>query len=226
VKGVEFLRRLEAKGIVPRVLSFRSKENLYREGEPGITLFVLLQGKVTLTIHTPDGGELGLAVLGPGDVFGELALTTGERYVTAHALTDVDVAVVRADETKALARDDPELLDDLLSLVDERLRRAVAVASEILTASLSVRMARHLLALANPEPASGDLEVLITQEELATLVGATREAVNRELRRLARRGWLRLGRRRIVLLRPDELARFTELVRRRDPPVDRVPGGV
>jgi len=188
VKGVEFLRRLEAKGIVPRVLSFRSKENLYREGEPGITLFVLLQGKVTLTIHTPDGGELGLAVLGPGDVFGELALTTGERYVTAHALTDVDVAVVRADETKALARDDPELLDDLLSLVDERLRRAVAVASEILTASLSVRMARHLLALANPEPASGDLEVLITQEELATLVGATREAVNRELRRLARRG--------------------------------------
>jgi CRP-like cAMP-binding protein len=225
VKGVEFLRRLEAKGIVPRVLSFRSKENLYREGEPGITLFVLLQGKVTLTIHTPDGGELGLAVLGPGDVFGELALTTGERYVTAHALTDVDVAVVRADETKALARDDPELLDDLLSLVDERLRRAVAVASEILTASLSVRMARHLLALANPEPASGDLEVLITQEELATLVGATREAVNRELRRLARRGWLRLGRRRIVLLRPDELARFTELVRRRDPPVDRVPGG-
>jgi len=226
VKGVEFLRRLEAKGIVPRVLSFRSKENLYREGEPGITLFVLLQGKVTLTIHTQDGGELGLAVLGPGDVFGELALTTGERYVTAHALTDVDVAVVRADETKALARDDPELLDDLLSLVDERLRRAVAVASEILTASLSVRMARHLLALANPEPASGDLEVLITQEELATLVGATREAVNRELRRLARRGWLRLGRRRIVLLRPDELARFTELVRRRDPPVDRVPGGV
>ncbi len=226
MKGVEFLRRLEAKGIVPRVLSFRSKENLYREGEPGITLFVLLQGKVTLTIHTPDGGELGLAVLGPGDVFGELALTTGERYVTAHALTDVDVAVVRADETKALARDDPELLDDLLSLVDERLRRAVAVASEILTASLSVRMARHLLALANPEPASGDLEVLITQEELATLVGATREAVNRELRRLARRGWLRLGRRRIVLLRPDELARFTELVRRRDPPVDRVPGGV
>ena len=118
------------------------------------------------------------------------------------------------------------MLDDILSLVDERLRRAVAVASEILSASLTVRMARHLLDLANPEPASGDLEALITQEELATLVGATREAVNRELRRLARRGWLRLGRRRIVLLRPDELARFTEPVRRRDPPVDRVPGGV
>jgi CRP-like cAMP-binding protein len=225
VKGVEFLRRLEAKGIVPRVLSFRSRENLYREGEPGITLFVLLQGKVTLTIHTPDGGELGIAVLGPDDVFGELALTTGERYVTAHALTDVDVAVVRADETKALARHEPELLDDILSLIDERLRRAVAVASEILSASLSVRMARHLLDLATPGPASGELEVLITQEELATLVGATREAVNRELRRLARRGWLRLGRRRIVLLRPEELASLTE-PRRRDPPVDQVPGGV
>jgi CRP/FNR family transcriptional regulator, cyclic AMP receptor protein len=223
---MEFLRRLEARGIVPSALSFQKNENLYHQGEPGITLFVLLRGKVTLTAHIPDGRELGLAVLGPGDVFGELALTTGERYVTAHALTDVEVAVVRADETKALASDDPGLLDDILSLVDERLRRAVAVASEMLSASLSVRIARHLLDLAAPGPASGELEVLVTQEELATLVGATREAVNRELRRLARRGWLRLGRRRIVLLCPEKLASLTKSIRRRDPVVDQVPGGV
>ena len=223
---MEFLRHLEARGIVPSALSFRKNENLYHQGEPGITLFVLLRGKVTLTVHTQDGRELGLAVLGPGDVFGELALTTGERYVTAHALTDVEVAVVRADETKALAGADPELLDDILSLVDERPRRAVAVASEMLSATLSVRIARHLLDLAAPEPASGELEVLVTQEELATLVGATREAVNRELRRLARRGWLRLGRRRIVLLRPEKLASLTEPVRPHDPVADQVPGGV
>jgi CRP/FNR family transcriptional regulator, cyclic AMP receptor protein len=165
-------------------------------------------------------------VLGPGDVFGELALTTGERYVTAHALTDIDVAVVRADETKALASADPELLNDILSLVDERLRRAVTVMSELLSASLNVRIARQLLDLAAPEPASGEAEVLVTQEDLATLVGATREAVNRELRRLARRGWLRLGRRRIVLLRPEKLASLTEPVRRHHPVVDQVPGGV
>jgi CRP/FNR family cyclic AMP-dependent transcriptional regulator len=223
---MEFLRHLKARGIVPRALSFRKNENLYHQGEPGITLFVLLRGKVTLTVHTPDGRELGLAVLGPGDVFGELALTTGERYVTAHALTDVEVAVVRADETTALASDDPELLNDILSLVDQRLRQAVAVASEMLSASLSVRMARHLLDLAGPGSASDELEVLVTQEELATLVGATREAVNRELRRLARRGWLRLGRRRIVLLRPEKLASLTEPIRRHDPVVDQVPGGV
>lgn len=227
MKGIEFLRRLEAKGVGVSVLSFRTKENLFREGEPGITLFVLLHGKVSLTIHTRDGRELGLAVLGPGDVFGELALTTEERYVTAHALTDVDAAVVRADETKALARHNPELLDDILSLIDERLRRAVAVASELMSASLGVRIARHLLDLAIRGPASGDaLEVLITQEELATLVGATREAVNRELRRFARRGWLRPGRGRIVLRRPEKLASLTEPVRPRDPHVDQVPGGV
>jgi DNA-binding Lrp family transcriptional regulator len=72
----------------------------------------------------------------------------------------------------------------------------------------------------------GRAGVLVTQEKLATLVGATREAVNRELRRLARRGWLRLGRRRIVLLRPEKLAGLTEPVRRRDPVVDQVRGGV
>jgi CRP/FNR family transcriptional regulator len=226
VKGVEFLRRLEARGIVPSALSFWKNENLYHQGEPGITLLFLLRGKVALTIHTPDGKELGLAVLGPGDVFGELALTTGERYVTAHALTDVDVAVVRADETKALASADPELLNDILSLVDERLRRAVTVMSELLSASLNVRIARQLLDLAAPGPASGEPEVLVTQEDLATLVGATREAVNRELRRLARRGWLRLGRRRIVLLRPEKLASLTEPVRPRDSVADQVPGGV
>jgi CRP/FNR family transcriptional regulator, cyclic AMP receptor protein len=96
----------------------------------------------------------------------------------------------------------------------------------MLSASLSVRIARHLLDLAAPGPASGELEVLVTQEELATLVGATREAVNRELRRLARRGWLRLGRRRIVLLCPEKLASLTKSIRRRDPVVDQVPGGV
>jgi CRP/FNR family cyclic AMP-dependent transcriptional regulator len=210
MSGVEFLRRLQEKGITPHILTFGREHDVYRQGEPGISLFFLLEGNVALTIQTPEGRTLGLAVLGPGDVFGELALMTGERYVTAHALTKVRVAVVRADETRALAGGDPDLLSEVLSLVGKRLQTAVEALSGLLSASLGARVARHLLNLAVEDPDTKTLRIAITQEELAHLVGATREAVNRELRRLARRELLSLGRGRIVILRPQELSRLAE----------------
>jgi CRP-like cAMP-binding protein len=210
MSGVGFLQRLQDKGITPRILIFEREHDIYRQGEPGISLFFLLEGKVALTIQTPDGRTLGLAVLGPGDVFGELALMTGERYVTAHALTEVKVAVVRADETKALAGGDPDLLGEVLSLVGKRLQAAVETLSGLLSSSLGARVARHLLNLAVEDPDTKTLRIAITQEELAHLVGTTREAVNRELGRLARRELLSLGRGRIVILRRQELSRLAQ----------------
>jgi CRP/FNR family cyclic AMP-dependent transcriptional regulator len=206
----DLLRRLENKGVNPRTVAFKKEENIFREGEPGIGLFFLLSGKIALNIRTADGRELGLTVLEPGDVFGEMALTSGERYVTAHALTDGKVAVVRADETMALAKDDFYLAKDILSLIGERLQKAVQAISELMSLSLSARVARHLLDLADADQSLEAQEVDLTQEELATLVGASREAVNRELGRFARRGLLELGRGRIVVRHPEELAKLAK----------------
>jgi CRP-like cAMP-binding protein len=210
VSKSELLQRLERKGVLPKTFAFKKGEKIFREGEPGITLFFLLAGKIALITHTPDGRALGLAVLRPGDVFGELALATGERYVTAQALTEVTVALVPADATKSLARDDPELLDEIFSVIGRRLQMAVKAVTDLLSVPLRARLARQLLNLATDNPDSHALEVDLTQEVLSTLVGASREAVNRELRRFARRGWVVLRRGRIVVRLPRELAAYAE----------------
>lgn len=203
--GEQLLRHLEKKGVTPRMLSVRKGEAIYHQGEFGIALFFLFRGKVELAVQASDGREVGLAVLGPGSVFGELALTKAARFVTARAVTDVDLGLVSADQIKFELRDDPALLDEILGLMGERLQTAAEAVTDLLSAPLAVRLARWLLELAVEDPASRSLHVDMTQEELAALVGGTREAVNRELRRLAGRGWLSLGRGRIHIHRPEEL---------------------
>lgn len=176
-------------------------------------MFFLLRGKVELAIQASDGREIGLAGLEPGAVFGELALTKAERFVTARAVTDVEVGWVGADQVRFQLRDDPTLLDEILTLMGERLQTAAETVMQLLSAPLGTRLARWLLQLAVEEPASASLHVDMTQEELAAFVGGTREAVNRELRRFAGRGWLSLGRGRILIHRPEALEAQAEAVR-------------
>jgi CRP/FNR family transcriptional regulator len=178
---------------------------IYHQGELGIALFFLIRGKVELAVQAADGREVGLAVLGPGALFGELALTKAARFVTARAVTDVEVGLVSADQVKLELSHDPALFDEILSLMGERLRTAAETVTQLLSAPLAARLARWLLELAVEDPLSGSLHVEMTQEELATFVGGSREAVNRELGRLAGRGCLSLRRGRIQIHRPEDL---------------------
>jgi CRP-like cAMP-binding protein len=191
--------------MTPRRLSIRKGEAIYHQGELGVALFFLLTGKVELAVQASDGREIGLAILAPGAVFGELALTKAARFVTARAVTDVEVGLLSADDVKLELSHNPALLDEILGLMGDRLRTALDAVTELLSAPLAVRLARWLLELAVEDPTSGSLHIDMTQEDLATLVGGTREAVNRELRRLAGRGCLSLGRGKIEIHRPEEL---------------------
>lgn len=207
VDGEQLLRHLERKGVTPRMLSIPKGEAIYHQGDFGIALCFLFSGKVELAVQASDGRSVGLAVLGPGAVFGELALTKAARFVTARAVTDVEVGVVSADQVKFELRGDPALFDEILGLMGERLQTAAEAVTQLLSAPLAARLASWLLQLAVEDPPSQTLHVDMTQAELATLVGGTREAVNRELRRLAGRGYLSLGRGRIHIHRPEELER-------------------
>jgi CRP-like cAMP-binding protein len=204
------LGHLEEMGTVSRVLSLRKGEAIYHQGELSAAIFFLLSGMVELAVQAPDGREIGLAVLTAGAIFGELALTKADRMVTARAVTDVTVALVSADEVKSRALDDPNLLDEIFDLMSERLQITADAVTQLLSEPLTARLAKWLLQLAAEDPIAHSRELEMTQEELAALVGGTREAVNRELRRFAARGWLSLGRRRIVVLRADELEAYAE----------------
>ncbi len=201
------LVRRVTRGSAPRT------QVIFAEGEPGTTVHLLLEGKVKITRAAADGRENLLAVLGPGELFGELSLfDPGPRTATATALTDLDYASLDHDALRPWLGTVPEVAELLLQVLARRLRRTNSALADIVFVDVPGRVAKALLELADrfgapAEPGALRVEHGLTQEELAQLVGASRETVNKALADFAARGWLRLDSRAVVLLDRDRLER-------------------
>lgn len=187
-------------------------EQLFAEGEPGDRVYVVRTGKIKLVRSWPDGRENLLAVLGPGEMFGELSLfDPGPRTSSARAVSEAElIALGHDDMLRWLARR-PEVARHLLQALAQRLRRTNVTLADLVFTDVPGRVAKALLALARRfgRPiADGQLVAHdLTQEELAQLVGASRETVNKALADFASRGWLRLEARAVVLHDVERLAR-------------------
>ncbi len=195
-----------------RIVHRRSAQ-LFGEGDPGDTVFLVLSGKIKISRRSSDGRENLLAVLGPGDIFGELSLfDPGPRTATATALTDVEVASLTHESLRPWLGTRPEAAEVLLKVLARRLRRTNEAMADLVFTDVPGRVAKALLDLADRfgAPAPGGavrVEHGLTQEELAQLVGASRETVNKSLADFATRGWLRLDSRAVVLLDRERLVR-------------------
>ncbi|HEX6935748.1 MAG TPA: Crp/Fnr family transcriptional regulator [Actinomycetes bacterium] len=187
-------------------------ETLFNEGDPGDRLYVVTQGKVKLGRTAADGRENLLAVLGPGEMFGELSLfDPGPRTATATAVTAVTLSGMGHDDLQPLLMQRPEVAGRLLQALARRLRRTNEAMADLVFSDVPGRVAKALLDLARRfgvETEDG-LRVThdLTQEELAQLVGASRETVNKALADFASRGFLRLEGRAVVILDIDRLQR-------------------
>jgi CRP-like cAMP-binding protein len=183
---------------------------LFREGDPGNHLYVIAEGKVKLARTTGYRQESLLAVLAPGEMFGELSLfDPGPRTSTATALTEARLLALNHADLKPWLEDRPQVAICLLAQLARRLRRAQDVVADLVFCDLPARVAKTLLDLAQRfGVATADgLHVGhdLTQLDLAGLVGASRERVNRVLSDFAERGWLRLESRAVVLLDMEQL---------------------
>ena len=201
------LRASMAQSTVPR------GDVIFAEGEPGDRLFVVLDGKVKLGQTSSDGREQVMAVLGPGEMFGELSLfDPGERTSTATAVTDAILLGLGQRDLRPWLTGRPEVAEALLQALAQRLRRANEAMADLVFSDVPGRVAKALLELSEkfgePQP---DGSVLVahdlTQEELAQLVGASRETVNKSLADFAQRGWLQLEARAVILLDIERLER-------------------
>ena len=187
-------------------------ETLFSEGDPGDRLYVVTTGKVKLGRTAADGRENLLAVMGPGEMFGELSLfDPGPRTATATAVTATTLSALGHDDLDPLLSQRPEVASRLLAALARRLRRTNEAMADLVFSDVPGRVAKALLDLAQRfgvETADG-LRVThdLTQEELAQLVGASRETVNKALSEFAHRGWLRIEGRSVLLLDPERLAR-------------------
>jgi len=189
--------------------TYRRSEAIFREGERANALHLIAEGRVGVQIGTIDGEVLTLAVLGPGDCVGELALvaSTAERVATCVALERTVTLAVHRDHFAELRRRHPALTDGLVETLAETVRRLDRQLIEALRMPADARIRQHLAALAERYGTGGDgVEVRLTQEDLARVAGTTRSTVNRVLRDEAQRGTVELRRGRILVLDPERLA--------------------
>lgn len=187
-------------------------QTLFGEGDDGDRLYVVLDGKMKLTRTAPDGRENLLSVLGPGEMFGELSLFDPRpRTASAIAVTDCRLAALAHDELRPWLDKSPQVAVTLLGALARRLRRANDVMADLVFTDVPGRVAKALLDLAERFGKQSDdgLHVHhdLTQEELAQLVGASRETVNKALADFAGRGWIRIEARAVVILDIDRLKR-------------------
>lgn len=187
-------------------------ETLFREGTEGDKVYVVLTGKMKLVKASADGRENLLAVIGPGEMFGELSLFDPiPRTSSAVAVSDSELAALAHKELRPWISAHPDVALQLLRALAQRLRRTNELMADLVFTDVPGRVARQLLVLSRKfgrTSAEGiHVEHDLTQEELAQLVGASRETVNKALADFANRGWLRIEPRAVVLLDDDRLGR-------------------
>jgi CRP/FNR family transcriptional regulator len=185
---------------------------LFREGDPGDSLYVIGEGKIKLGRTSADGRENLVAILGPGEMFGELSLfDPGPRTMTATAVAETQLMGLRNDSLTGLLSGRPEVSKSLLAALAQRLRRTNEHLADLVFTDVPGRVAKALLDLAarfgRPVEEGTMVSHDLTQEELAQLVGASRETVNKALADFASRGWLKLEARAVLLLDVDRLQR-------------------
>ena len=187
------------------LVKLRKGQSLFKEGDDGDNLYVVSNGKVKLGTKSPDGRENLLMILGPGDMFGELSLfDSGPRTATATAVTDSKLLTLGQDKVIPWVREHPEVSLQLLARLASRLRRTNEVVGDLVFSDVPGRVAKALIDLGvkfgEKRPEGLFVNHDLTQEELAQLVGASRETVNNALAAFAQRGWLRLEARSVMIL--------------------------
>ncbi len=169
----------------------RRGDVLFHEGDSGDKLYIVLDGKVKLGRTSSDGRENLLAILGPGQMFGELSLfDPGPRSATVTAVTDCSFASLSHEDLLRWLEGRPVVARGLLAQLAGRLRKANDVVADLVFSDVP-----------------GHVHHDLTQEELAQLVGASRETVNKALADFASRGWLRLEPRSVVIMDVERLSR-------------------
>ena len=205
------LPELERIAALAHPRSFATRQPIVVKGDPGDGLYVLLAGRVKVT-SLGDGGETtAFSLLGPGEVFGEIALLDGfPRSATVTALQDCRTAFIPQAAFQALLLDHPSMCVKLLSLLARRIRALSERVEDRAFLAVKARLAKQIVRLADDHggPLAGGgvrIALSLSQQDLGRLVDATRESVNKHLRSWTRTGVLRHDRSKLDVFDIDAL---------------------
>jgi CRP-like cAMP-binding protein len=175
---------------------------IFAKDDPGNSLYAVISGTVKISISSPDGRNAILNLVGPGELFGEMAVLDGQpRSADATANTNCEIFVIDRRDFLPFVRSQPALAMKFIELLCARLRWTSEQVEHVILQDLPGRLASALLGLTErrkPEPENHTIS--ITQQEISEMVGMTRESVNKQLRAWAMRNWVRLEHGAIVVL--------------------------
>ncbi len=177
--------------------TWRRGEIIFSQGDPGDALFAVVTGRIRISTGTAGGREIFLNIMEPGDTFGEIALLDGgARTATATATVAAELVSVRRGPLFELLEREPKSALELLRLAGQRLRWTSGLLEDLALLDAPARLAKRLLSLGelHGEDARDGRRVRISQEELASFLGVSRQSVNEQLQAWKAQGWVALGR--------------------------------
>lgn len=194
------LKALASYGVLRR---FAAGSVIFREADPGDALHVVVEGRVRITVLSGSGNEATVASVETGDCFGEFALLDGRpRSATARAIPATRTFVVTRPDFVDWLSGRPAAALALLETLSLRLRKTDEALADLTFLDLKHRLVKQILRLSTvSQDGNGDwMPIRVTQAEFASLLGASRESVNKQLNGFARKGWVSLARGTITVL--------------------------
>lgn len=185
--------------------TFSRGDIVFTEGDDPSELFVVVDGRIAIANRSDDGRESVMALMEAGDLFGEMPLFDGlTRSAEARALEPSEVVAIPYAPLRALYDERPEMLWNVVELLAGRLRVTDEALADSVFLDVTGRTAKRLLELAGD---ADEFSLPITQEELAGMVGASRERVNKAIASFVRLGWIEQSDRRYRITNREQLSR-------------------
>ena len=170
------------------VQSLQRGDMLFSEGDEANDLYIVLEGRVAIANRSFDGRESVVALMESGDLFGEMPLFRPDgRSADARVLENSSIVVIPYVPVKSLYQEHPEMLWKIVDMLAERLKVMDVALADSMFLDVTGRTAKRLLELAGTDE---EFELPVTQEELAGMIGASRERVNKSLASFIKLGWL------------------------------------
>ena len=184
-----------------RLRKFDAGETIFSIGSHVNSMMAVLSGNVKISVSSPDGREVLLAILHPGEVFGEIALLDGkERSADARAMTVCELAVLDRRDVLAVLDSNPTSWKAFVEVLCARLRQTDQHLAEVALLPVPARLAMAVLRVNSEREIASRAQVRVSQRELAGLIGASRESVNKSLREWHRAGIVRIDDGFLVIL--------------------------
>lgn len=191
-----------------------ANEVLFQKGDPGHALLAILKGRIRISTISEGGKEVVLNILGPGELFGEIALIDGkERSADATSMDASELLVIDGRDFVPYLQENPELCTRLLVVMCERVRWVSDLYEDVVFLSLPARLSKHLLRLADTYGSDVEdgrqINLKLSQQDLGNLMGTTRESINKQLRAWQADGLISVRQGLITIREPEDLELFS-----------------